>query len=110
MMPFGGIWDDYQTQIYMPAIQEAGLRLERADDVFRAGSILTDLVGSLVRSSVVLVDISENNRNVHYELGVAHALGRPTVLVAPRSMPVFFDTGQERMALYDKDNPFWVRS
>jgi hypothetical protein len=106
-MPFGGIWDEYYAQIYTPAIQEAGLRPERADDVFRAGSVLHDIVASLARAAVVLVDISENNRNVHYELGLAHALGRPTLLVAPQGMPLFFDVGQERMATYDKNNAFW---
>lgn len=77
-MPFGGIWDDYYARIYAPAIEEAGLRPERTDDVFRAGSILQDIVASLARAAVVLVDITENNRNVHYELELAHALERPT--------------------------------
>ena len=35
VMPLGGIWDDYYTQIYVPAIQDAALRPERADDVSR---------------------------------------------------------------------------
>jgi hypothetical protein len=64
-------------------------------------------VASLARAAVVLVDLSENNRNVHYELGLAHALGRPTLLVAPDGMPLFFDVGQERMVTYDKNDPFW---
>ena len=42
-----------------------------------------------------------------YELGLAHALGKPTVLVAPVDMPLFFDIGQERMVTYDKNNAFW---
>lgn len=107
VMPFGGTWDPYYTQIYEPAIQDSGLLSVRADDVFRAGSILQDIVDLLSRSSVVLADISESNRNVHYELGLAHALGKPTVLVAPKNLPLFFDIGQERMLTYDKDNPFW---
>jgi hypothetical protein len=107
VMPFGGTWDPYYAQIYEPAIQESGLISVRANDVFRAGSILQDIVDLLSRSSVILADISESNRNVHYELGLAHALGKPTVLVAPKNLPLFFDIGQERMLTYDKDNPFW---
>ena len=97
VMPFGGVWDGYYEQVYRPAIHDAGLDAERADDVFQAGSVLQTIVDSLSRATVVLVDVSENNRNVHYELGLAHALGRPTVLVAPQGMPLFFDVGQERM-------------
>jgi len=107
IMPFGGSWDHYYTQIYEPAIEEAELISVRADDVFRAGSILQDIVDLLSRAFVILADISENNRNVHYELGLAHALGKPTVLIAPKGLQLFFDVGQERMLVYDKDNPFW---
>jgi len=107
IMPFGGTWDQYYAQIYEPAIREAGLVPVRADDVFRAGSILQDIVDLLSRASVVLADITESNRNVHYELGLAHALGRPTLLVAPREVPLFVDVGLERMLTYDKDDPFW---
>ncbi len=106
-MPFGGLWDDYYTQIYAPAISEAGLVPGRADEVFRAGSVLQDIVDLLSRSAVVLADITESNRNVHYELGLAHALGKPTILVSPRGLELFFDVGQERMVTYTKDNAFW---
>jgi hypothetical protein len=107
VMPFGAPWDHYYAQIYEPGIVGADLTPSRADDVFRAGSVLQDIVELLYRSSVVLADISENNRNVHYELGLAHALGKPTVMVAPKTLPLFFDVGQERMLTYDKDDPFW---
>jgi len=107
VMPFGGLWDNYYAQIYAPAIEEAGLVAVRADEVFRAGSILQDIVDLLVKAAMVLADISETNRNVHYELGLAHALGKPTVLVAPEGMPLFFDVGQERMVTYDKNDAFW---
>ena len=107
IMPFGGIWDQYYSLIYAPAIEKAKLLPVRADEVFRAGSILQDVVGLLSQAAIVLADITENNRNVHYELGLAHALGKPTVLVAPVGMPLFFDVGQERMLTYDKDHAFW---
>ena len=52
IMPFGGAWDHYYAQIYEPAIREAGLVAVRAHDVFRAGSILQDIVDLLSRASV----------------------------------------------------------
>jgi hypothetical protein len=60
-----------------------------------------------LQSAVVLVDVTEPNRNVHYELGLSHALGKPTVLVAPQDMGTFFDVGQERTIRYSKENAFW---
>jgi hypothetical protein len=59
---------------------------------------------------VLLADITEPNRNVHYELGLAHALGKPTVLVAPEEMEIFFDIRQERVITYSTEkNPNWGR-
>jgi hypothetical protein len=106
-MPFGDTWADLYSQVYVPAIEAAALKPERADEVFRAGSILRDIVASVSRAAVVLADISENNRNVHYELGLAHAFGKPTLLVAPKELPSFFDVSHERMLTYDKNNAFW---
>jgi hypothetical protein len=86
IMPFGGHWDEYYEQIYAPAIVDAGIQPVRADEDFGAGSVLKDIVEMLSECSVVLADITEVNRNVHYELGLAHALGKPTILVAPVDM------------------------
>jgi len=107
VMPFGGVWDDYYENVYAPAVTEAGLSPLRGDEIFRAGSILQDIVDCLISADLVLADISNENRNVHYEVGLAHALGKPTIFVAPTGMPLFFDIGQERMIFYDKDNAFW---
>ena len=107
IMPFGGVWDEYYTRVYKPAIEDAELEPVRADEVFRAGSVLQEIVHLLSQSKVVLADITETNRNVHYELGLAHALGKPAVLVAPKGMTLFFDVGQERMVTYDKNDAFW---
>jgi hypothetical protein len=107
IMPFGEMWDEYYTQLYLPAITEAGLNVQRADDVFRAGSILQDIVGYISQAAVVLVDISENNRNVHYELGLAHALGKPTLLIAHQEVPEFFDVGHDRILRANKNEVFW---
>jgi len=107
IMPFGGKWDRYYEQYYSPAITDAKLTPVRADEVFRAGSVLHQIVDKLSAAAMVLADVSESNRNVHYELGLAHALGKPTILVAPAGMSLFFDVSQERMIVYDKEDGQW---
>lgn len=52
IMPFGDMWDEYYTQLYARAITEAGLSGQRADDVFRAGSILQDIVAYISQAAV----------------------------------------------------------
>ena len=107
IMPFAGHWQEYYDEIYSPAISDAGLNPVRADEIFSAGSILKDIVEHLSKCSVVLADITEGNRNVDYELGLAHALGKPTILVGTVEMKLFFDIGQERMITYSHKERGW---
>ena len=57
----------------------------RADDVFRPGPILQDIISGLVESDVIIAEITPTNANVFYELGYAHARNTPTVLLARRN-------------------------
>lgn len=57
-----------------PALEAAGLVVFRADQEKRAGDIRTDMFQKLLIADLVLADLTLNNPNVWYELGVRHAL------------------------------------
>lgn len=44
--------------------------------------ILGHIVGLIVRSRIVIANISSRNPNVMYELGIAHALGKPVIMIS----------------------------
>ena len=75
--------------------------MQRADDVFHPGIILQDIINGLVDSDVVIAEISPTNANVFYELGYAHALRKPTVLLARRGGTLPFDVSAYRVIFYD---------
>ena len=52
-------------------------------------------------------DLSGKNPNVFYELGLAHAIGKPVVMVAATIDDVPFDLRGLRTILYDKENEAW---
>ena len=55
--------------------------VERGDDSVLTTTIL-DKIGKLIsQADVVIADCSGRNPNVFYELGMAHALGKPVVLI-----------------------------
>ncbi|MCP4361987.1 MAG: DUF4071 domain-containing protein [Chloroflexi bacterium] len=62
----------YQT-LLKPALEEAGFEPFRADEETVSGDILTDMFQELLLADLVLVDMSIDNANVFYELGVRHA-------------------------------------
>jgi len=57
-----------------PALDSAGFEVFRADEETRAGSILDGHVQELLLADLVVADLSIDNPNVWYELGVRHGL------------------------------------
>ena len=83
----------YQNLI-KPAVEAAGLKCIRADEIVHSGLIDVPMYELLLKADVVVADLSTSNRNAVYELGVRHAL-RPytTVIIAEEQMmkSPFFD-------------------
>jgi tetratricopeptide (TPR) repeat protein len=76
----------YQNLI-KPAVEAAGLKCIRADEIVHSGLIDLPMYELLLKADVVVADLSTSNRNAIYELGVRHAL-RPytTVIIAEEQM------------------------
>jgi nucleoside 2-deoxyribosyltransferase len=53
------------------------------------------------KSEVIIAEITPVNQNVFYELGYAHALGKPTILLAERGKQLPFDVSGYRVLIYD---------
>jgi nucleoside 2-deoxyribosyltransferase len=64
------------------AIEEAGFRAVRPDREISPGAELaTNILDSIRQSDLVIADVSRQNPNVLYEVGFAHALRKPTILL-----------------------------
>ncbi len=107
IMPFGGLFDRYYLNIFVPAIQAAGLRALRADSIFSSTSIMSDIWRSTRNASVVLADVTGKNPNVFYELGLAHACRKPVLLITGSLEDVPFDLKGLRVIEYNKDDENW---
>src|ERR1700730_8938579 len=107
IMPFGGWFDTYYKQIFLPAIESSGLVARRADDLYRPSAIVHDIWEITKKAKVVLAELSGRNPNVFYELGLAHALGKPAILVTQTMEDVPFDLRALRVIVYDRNQPNW---
>ena len=88
-----------------PALEAAGLEAFRADEEIRAGDIRTDMFQELLVADLVIADLSIDNPNVWYELGVRHALrARGVVLVSCGRVPTAFDLYTDRKVRYGVKN------
>jgi len=108
MMPFALPHGDYYSKIYKPAIEKAGLRSVRADaEIFATGKIMDQIWSGIHAAKVLVAELTTRNPNVFYELGLAHALEKPVVLVSSNEMDVPFDLKHIRVIYYDTSDPFW---
>jgi hypothetical protein len=105
--PFGGYHDRYISDVFEPAVRDAGLRPTKASDLFRSTNIVDDIWEFIAGASVVLVDMSGRNPNAFYELGLAHAASKPAVLVTDDIDDVPFDLRLLRALVYDVNQPDW---
>ena len=108
MQPFAPPLGDYYEKIYKPAIEKAGLKPVRADaDIFGTGKIMDQVWDGIVSAKVLVAELTSRNPNVFYELGLAHALEKPVVLISSREEDVPFDLQHIRVIYYDMSDPFW---
>lgn len=107
IMPFGGWFDKYYNDIFFEAIKDSGLNAKRADDLYRSSPIINDIWEFTKNATVILADLTDKNPNVLYELGLAHAIQKPAILVTETIDDVPFDLRALRVIVYDKNESDW---
>ena len=93
--------DATYKKIIKPAIESAGCKCIRADEIIVSGIIDKSMYALLYYADVVIADISTFNPNAIYELGVRHTL-RPfsTIIIKEDEGKIPFDIGHDRMISY----------
>jgi hypothetical protein len=107
LMPFSEPWSDRVWEKIKGIIESKSLRAERADN--RYGFIITeDIWTGIMEARLIICDTTGWNPNVFYELGIAHTLGKPVILLTQPTHHLPFDTQGLRHLLYT-DNPDGMR-
>lgn len=89
--------------VIRPALEGSDYELQviRADDIERPGSFIKDILENLLNSFLVIADLTGQNPNVFYELGVRHALSPRTILIAQSMDDIPSDLREYRTIIYD---------
>jgi hypothetical protein len=96
----------YDTAI-KPAVTDlvtrygAEIRCLRADEIAGPGSIKREIIASIYKANVVIADLTGNNPNVFYELGVSHSVGNKTIMISQSIAEVPFDISAYRLIPYE---------
>ena len=77
------------------------LTVVRADDIFTGNPVMSDIWKAINRARIVVADCTTRNPNVFYEIGLAHTIGKPVVLLTQDDKDVPFDLRHVRFIKYD---------
>lgn len=93
--------DLFLGSIVEPALEPFQLKVIRADAIDKPGIITRQIIDYIMRSRLVIADLSFHNPNVFYELALRHAVKLPIVQLIRTSDRVPFDVNQMRTIQID---------
>lgn len=91
IMPFAPDFDDLYHLGIREVVSKLGLTCERADEIEYAGEVMNKIHDSINKARLVIAEVSTQNPNVSYEVGYAHALKIPVVLLTKNIEMAPFD-------------------
>ncbi|WP_321794997.1 hypothetical protein [Caballeronia sp. J97] len=75
--------------------------------MYRPTTIVDDIWQGIREAKLLIAELTDWNPNVFYELGLAHAISKPVILISKSIDDVPFDLRSIRVLVYDKDHPDW---
>lgn len=104
IMPFRDELQPVFSEHIKQVTNELTLSCKRGDDFFSANNIMQEVWSSIVHAKICIADCSGRNPNVFYEIGMAHTIGRKTILIAQSMDDVPFDIRHLRIIIYENTN------
>jgi hypothetical protein len=101
VMHFAEPYNTFYGEVIQKQADAAGFEVVRIDEKAGPGVIFQDIQREIEQAEIVIAEITPANPNVFYELGYAHALGKPTILLAQRGAQLPFDISSFRVVFYN---------
>lgn len=107
VMPFSREWSADVHRTLVDACKTLDVCPVRGDDVFTPTDILDDIWLGINDSTLVIADITDRNPNVLYELGIAHTLAKPVIILSRNAGDIPIDLSSRRVILYGQNEKDW---
>ena len=101
VMQFSEPYNDVYYDVIKKVCDELNIEVNRIDEAGGPGIIISDISREINESHLIIADITPRNPNVFYEVGYAHALGKPTILIAEKGTDLPFDVSPFRTLFYE---------
>ena len=99
--PFNSIYRDHVRV----SANSMGFTIDRADEIYGTQPIIEDIWEAINSAEIVIADVTGRNPNVMYEIGMAHTIGKPVVIITQTIEDVPFDLRHHRCIVYSYTPP-----
>lgn len=101
LMPFERKFQPLYEDHIKTVAKELAMSVARADDFFTTQAIIGEVWSAIAQSKIVIADCTDRNPNVFYEIGIAHAIGKPVILITQNVEDIPFDLRHRRYIKYE---------
>ncbi len=88
--------DNLYRTVLKPRLAAHGFRAVRADEIRHTALITGAITEGIAKARFIVADLTNARPNCYYELGYAHALGKPCILLAKEGTERHFDVAGYR--------------
>jgi hypothetical protein len=78
-----------------------GLQCARGDEEYFKSDFLTHILKQIAKANFIVANIDGRSPNVYYELGIAHAIDKKTILITRSLQELPADLKSKRIVLYE---------
>lgn len=100
--------DTILRHLIEPVLKETKFSAVRADRIAKPGIITKQVIEYIAYSRICVADLSFDNPNAFYELGVRHALKLSTIQIIRKGDRIPFDVSQGRTIIIDTSDPYTI--
>jgi len=96
--------DIYETLI-KPTVESEGFECLKANDIYSTTSVIEDIWANINKAALIIAEITSNNSNVLYELGICHTIGKNVMMITQKQEDIPFNFRHMRCYPYKNDIP-----
>jgi nucleoside 2-deoxyribosyltransferase len=77
--------------VVKPCVEKIHYQIQRADEISHTRTITDVIISAINHARFVIADLTEEKPNCYYEVGYAHSIGKPVVILAKEGTQRHFD-------------------
>lgn len=100
--PFDNNEIDHNYKIVIkPCVEKHQFAIQRADEISHTRTITDVIISAINKSRFVIADLTEAKPNCYYEVGYAHSIGKPVIIIAKSGTERHFDLAAHNWTYWD---------